>query len=407
MYYRYKSVFKKHYPAKKLAPLLALIVALSPFAIDTYLPAIPTMAKYFAVDIHLLELSIPIYLTGFAIGALVGGPVSDNFGRRWIGVAGLSLFLLSSLAIIFVTSVEQLWLLRYVQAFGGGFGLVISSAIVRDLYEGKDAAKIFTLIGFIMMIAPLIAPTIGSFLLLAFNWQAIFVLLAVYAFAQIIVILTLLPETKRLRIVAGYPRLTISQVFVNYIKIMSHRFALPYLLSSSFVAAAMFAFLTEVSFLYIDYFQVHESTFAWLFGLNIVSMMVCNRINHYLIDYWQPQKILQLGLLMQLTAASLLLLTGFLQLDNLWIVVTLLMVVIGSFGLIAPNNMYCYMHYFPETSGTANAVISASQFLFGAIVGIIVSYLHNATPIPMFSMVFVCCLLGFISFKGASINKSL
>lgn len=399
MYNRYLGVFKKHYPAKKLAPLLALIVALSPFAIDTYLPAIPTMAKFFVVEIHLVELSIPIYLLGFAMGQITGGPVSDNYGRKWIGIIGLTLFFVSSFAIVFISTVQQLWMLRFIQAFGGGFGLVICAAIVRDLYDGKDAAKIFTLVGFIMMIAPLIAPTIGSLLLLFFNWQAIFIMLGSYAFIQIFIIFTLIPETKRLRKLAGYKQLNLSEIIANYWKILSNKSALPFLLCSSFVAASMFAFLTEISFLYIEYYHITETTFAWLFSLNILSMMTCNRINRYLLDHWDSKKILKLGLLLQLSAAVLLLISGLIQLDSLIVVVVLLMVVIGSFGLIAPNNMACYMHYFSHTSGTANALFGSSQFVFGAIIGILLSLIHNGTPIPMFAIILVCSFFGYLSFS--------
>ena len=398
MYNRYLGVFKKHYPANRLAPLLAVIVALSPFAIDTYLPAIPDMAVFFQVEIHLIELSIPIYLFGFAIGQLVGGPMSDNYGRRWIGIFGLCLFFVSSLLIMYIDNIQQLWGLRFIQAFGGGFGLVICAAIVRDLYDGKDAAKIFTLIGLMMMIAPLIAPSIGALLLQLFSWQAIFALLAVYALVQVFVVLFLLPDTKNLRRVAGYGHLTIRQVFSNYKSIVSHRYALPFLLCSSFVAATMFAFLTEVSFLYIEYFQVKETTFAWLFALNILSMMSFNRLNRYLLDHWQSTNILKMGLIIQLSAAILLLMSALIQLDNLAVIVGLLMLVIGSFGLIAPNNMACYIHHFPKTSGTANAIIGSSQFAMGGVVGLLLSNLHNGTPVPMFSLIFISSLLGFISF---------
>jgi len=398
MYSRYLNLFKSHYPAKKIAPLLALIVALSPFAIDTYLPAIPTMAQYFQVEIHRVELSIPIYLLGFALGQITGGPLSDNFGRKWIGVLGISVFFLASLSIVYVSTVEQLWLFRFIQAFGGGFGLVICAAIVRDLYDGRDAAKIFTLIGLIMMIAPLIAPTVGSLLLSYFNWQAIFVLLALYSFVQIFVILFLIPETKRLRKVAGYVPLSFNKILHNYWSIISHKKALPFLLCTSFVAATMFAFLTEISFLYIEYFHLTERTFAWLFALNILSMMTFNRINHYLLDRWSPRKILRLGLSIQTLSALLLLLLYFTQLIALTTVVLLLMLVIGSFGLIAPNNMACYMTYFRKSSGTANAVVGSSQFIFGALIGTLLTYLHNKTPLPMFSFIFISALLGLLSF---------
>jgi len=395
---RYQEVYKKHYPAKRLAPLLAIIVALSPFAIDTYLPAIPAMANYFGVNIHLIELSIPIYLIGFALGQIMGGPISDNYGRKWIGIIGLSLFFISSFAIIYVETVNQLWLFRFIQAFGGGFGLVICAAVVRDLYDGKDAAKIFTLISLIMMIAPLIAPSVGAILLQYYSWKAIFTLLAIYSFSQIIAIILFVPETKRLRMVGGYEYLNFNQVIKNYWTIISHKSALTFLLCSSFVASALFSFLTEISFIYIEYYQLSEKMFAWLFGMNIVSMMIFNRINHFLLDKWSPRRILKIGLLIQTSAAFVLLLVGIFQIDELILVVGLLMLIVGSFGIIAPNNMACYMNYFPKTSGTANAVMGSSQFALGAIVSLILAQLHNGTQIPMFSMIFISAFLGLLVF---------
>ena len=357
------------------------------------------MAKSFNVPINFIELSIPIYLIGFALGQIIGGPISDNYGRRKIGSFGLFIFFLASVAIILSESIEQFWALRFLQAFGGGFGLVICAAVVRDLYDGKHAAKIFTLMGFIMMLAPLIAPTIGSILLAYFNWQSIFVLLSIYSFVQIFMIMLFVPETKRLRRVGGYQHLPPVQVIKNYWSIITNRNALPFLLCGSFVASALFAFLTEISFLYIDYFSVTESGFAWLFGMNIVCMMIFNRLNHFLLDKLTPRKILRIGLFIQNTAALILLSSAIFQFHNLYLVVALLMLIIGSFGIIAPNNMACYMKNFPMTSGTANAVNGASQFTFGAIIGLGLSFLHNGTPIPMFSVIFISTILSFISFR--------
>lgn len=400
MYDRYLGVLKRHYPVKKLAPMLAILVALSPFSIDTYLPAIPAMADYFDADIYLIELSLAIYLCGYALGQIVGGPISDNYGRRKIGIIGLSIFCLSSIAIINANTVEQLLLFRFIQAFGGGFGLVIGIAIIRDIYEGKDAAKVFTLVGFIMMIAPLIAPTIGAILLHYFNWQSIFTLLTIYAMVQILVVMLFIPETIKLRKLNGFVHLSFYQVINNYKSILSHRRALPFLLCTGFAAATMFSYLTEASFVYIKYFHISEQFFAWLFGLNVASMMLFNRVNRYLLDLWQPTKILKLGLLLQLNASLVLLISVLLGLENITLTAAMMMVIIGAFGLIAPNNMSCYMHYFPTTSGTANAIIGSSQFIFGAIISLFLSKLHNGTPLPMFGMMLLCSTCAFLSFKS-------
>jgi len=202
--------------------------------------------------------------------------------------------------------------------------------------------------------------------------------------------------------VGGYELLNVTQILKNYWSIISHKSALTYLLCSSFVAGALFSFLTEISFIYIEFYHLSEKKFAWLFALNIISMMIFNRINHYLLDLWSPRRILKIGLFIQIVSAFLLLLLALLQINEIILVVILLMLIIGSFGIIGPNNMACYMTYFPRSSGTATAVLGSSQFAMGALVSLILSHLHDGTQLPMYSMIFISTLLGLISFYRKS-----
>src|SRR5690606_11116214 len=145
-----------------LAAILAGLVAVAPFAIDTYLPALPLMAGDLNTSIEWIQASIPAYLIGGAIGQFFGGPLSDQIGRKPVGLFGLLLYAASSLLIWQCTSVEALLVLRFTQALGGGSATVIVAATVRDSQDGKDAARMMALIGLIMTIAPLLAPAVGA-----------------------------------------------------------------------------------------------------------------------------------------------------------------------------------------------------------------------------------------------------
>ena len=294
------------FPPRRLSVLLAFVVALTPFAIDMYLPAMPAMSAYFATSIDQIEISMPLFLIGFALGQIIGGPVSDNYGRKPIGIAGFTLFTIASVMILFAPTVESLWVLRFIQAFGGGFGAVIAAAIVRDLYDGKDSAKIFTLIGLIMMVAPLIAPAIGSLMLESYGWQSIFVVLAIYAVVQVVIIGLLLPETKTLRLLRGHQRAGPREVLGIYKMIITRRQSLGYLLCQAFVVGSMFAFLTEASFMYIEYYGVSTSKFPILFGANIIVMMFFNRLNARMLDRYSSRQLLKLGISVQMVSVSLL-----------------------------------------------------------------------------------------------------
>ncbi len=387
------------FPPKRLSFLLAIVVALTPFAVDMYLPAMPAMAGYFATGIEQIEMSMPLFLLGFALGQIVGGPVSDNYGRKPIGIAGFSLFTLASVLILYAPTVESLWLLRFVQAFGGGFGAVIAAAIVRDLYDGKDSVRIFTLIGLIMMVAPLVAPAIGALMLDLFGWQSIFMALAIYAVVQIFIIGLLLPETQTLRLLRGHQRVGPRQVLGIYKMIVTRRQSLGYLLCQAFVVGSMFAFLTEASFMYIEYYGVSTSDFPILFGANIIMMMFFNRLNAKLLDRYSSRKLIKLGISVQLIAVSLLLLLYVTGNLSLWSNVLLIMFSIGPIGIIGPNNMAAYLQCFSKNSATANAVMGASQFALGAVIGILISLMHTGSLLPLFSIMFLSTLAASLALR--------
>jgi len=384
------KTLQQAFPPKRLSILLAIVVALTPFAIDMYLPAMPVMAVYFSTSIDQIEISLPLFLIGFALGQIIGGPISDNYGRKLIGIAGFSLFTVASVLILFAPTVESIWILRFVQAFGGGFGAVIAAAIVRDLYDGKDSAKIFTLIGLIMMVAPLIAPAVGALMLENFGWKSIFVVLAMYAVVQVMIIGLMLPETKTLRLMRGHQRAGPKQV---YKMIIARRQSLGYLLCQAFVAGGMFAFLTEAAFMYIEYYGVSTGNFPLLFGANILVMMFFNRLNAKLLDHYSSRQLLKLGLTVSLVSISLLLLLYATGTLSLWSNVLLIMFTLGPLGIIGPNNMVSFLECFSRNSATANAVMGTFQFGLGAIVGLTVSVLHNGSLLPLFSLMFLCALI--------------
>ena len=147
---------------KQMAFLMAMLIAIMPLSIDAYLPSLPQIAVALQADIHQIEKSLSTFMFGVAAGQLLGGSLSDIKGRRNIALFGLTIFLIGCAGLIFVQNAEQLMALRMVQALGGGMSAVVVGALVRDNYHGKEAAQMFTLIGIILMMAPLVAPMLGS-----------------------------------------------------------------------------------------------------------------------------------------------------------------------------------------------------------------------------------------------------
>jgi DHA1 family bicyclomycin/chloramphenicol resistance-like MFS transporter len=359
---------------KRLAILLAALTAIAPFAIDTYLPAIPSMAQDFGAPVHDVEVSISCFLIGFALGQLVGGPMSDRIGRRPIALTGLAIYIFSSAVILTVQSPFSLDFMRFVQAIGGGFALVIVGASVRDLFDGKEAARMFALIAVIMMIAPLVAPTVGSLLLVFASWRAIFVLLIVYGSLMLLVVWQKLPETTKLRPRHPGPA---RRIWWTYLEVLRTRNAVGFMFAHTGASAVMFSFLTDSPFMYMEHFGVTSSHFPYLFGANVLTIVLCNRINGPLLKRFECHQILSVGVVIQLcAAASLFVVCNFFD-PSLYVVVPLVMISVGAIGLTAPNATASFMQYFPHIGGTATALMGTMQFSVGAFAGVIIGWLHG------------------------------
>ncbi|MGI9277779.1 MAG: multidrug effflux MFS transporter [Endozoicomonas sp.] len=386
-----------HSPSRRLAIMLAALVAVGPFAIDTYLPAFPTMAEYFGVSTASIQLSISFFFIGSAIGQVVGGPISDRIGRRPVALAGLVIYTITSFLIVFAPSVELLWLLRFIQALGGGAAVVISAATVRDCYSGREAARMLSLISMIMLMAPLVAPGVGSLLLALQGWKSVFVLLTVYGSLLMLMVIFQLPETlnkHEVRQDSG-----IRGVMNSYGKILGHGKAMGFILCTGFSLGCLFTFLTGSSFTYIEYFGVSTTIYPIMFGSSVMLYMVFNRINMRLLNKREPEKLIPVGMIMQFTAALLLL--GYVVFfePRVEVVYFLVLMTISAIGFIAANATSCTLRYFPDDSGTANAVIGTLNFGLGGLVGILMSLLHDGTLVPIAMVMVINSVLSIFFFN--------
>lgn len=376
--------------------LLAMMTAIAPLAIDMYLPAIGLMAEFLESDIHYVELSVSSFLIGFAVGQIVGGPLSDRFGRKPVIVLGLCVYALASLTLVFIQTLEQLLLLRAIQAVGGGLTVVNSTAIVRDKFEGKDIARVLAMVSIIMMTAPLFAPLIGALILSISEWRTIFALLAAYAVFMIFLLSWQLRETL------PPERRNHSRPWEGYKQVFAHKIARKYIFSLAAGFSGLFVFITASPYLYLEYFDQSESVFPWLFGANVVMIMLSNRVNIYLLDRLPTTKLITLGISIQLTSAAALL---FLSLNpalfSLYLVVPLMMTFIGALGFMTANIMGNIMQDFKQIAGSATALAGVTQFCGGAVAGVFWAQIHNQTPVPMMIVMMLTASLAAAFFYSA------
>lgn len=341
---------------------LGFTMMLGPFAIDTYLPAFPMLAESLGVEIHAVALSISVYMAAFAVGQLVGGALSDHFGRQRILVIGLLVFSGASFLLTAIDTLAGLLAGRVLQAFGAGWAAVSIPALVRDRVHGQQAAKLFSMIGLVAIVAPAIAPSIGSLLLQFGSWEIVFVFLGLYALAlQPLLAVTVFGGPK-----AAKPPRQRSNILLRYREVLQNRQALPFIGWQTSAFAGLIIFVTYASYIYQLHYGRSEQVFALLFACNIITMFAFNLGNRLLLNWLPPLRILQGATALQVLGGLALIAVAAAD-GPLVLFLPAIMLYAGTLGAISPNNQACYLEHFSRNSGTAAAVMGTTQFGIGGL----------------------------------------
>ena len=381
----------------QLALLLGMTVALGPLALDAYLPAFPAIAREFAIPHADVGLTLSAYVATLGMAQLVGGPLSDRYGRRNILFIGLAVFALASLMIALADNLSSMIAWRVVQGIGGAFCAVSVPAIVRDQVGGQEAARLFGLIGLIMFIAPAAAPSLGALMLALGDWHWIYVLLAAYAFFLAVVLqLALFPRLK------PRPRATtpVKTLVTNYVLVLKHRTTMRFVGIQVMCFSSMMLFITHSSFIYQEWFGLSNSTFSVLFAANIGVMAVLNLINRPLLRTFSSVVLLRVQVIIQFVMlvglVSVVLLDG-----PLWAVAGFIIAAVGCQGGIVPNNMANALEFFPHMGGTAAAMLGASQFTLAGAISALSSAYGGEALLPITLSMLACSVGAVLLSLGA------
>ena len=369
-----------------LALLLGMTVALGPLALDAYLPAFPDIADGFGIPHSDVGLTLSAYVATLGMAQLVGGPLSDRYGRRMILLGGLAIFAGAGVMVAQAGSLVEMSVWRVIQGVGGAFCAVSVPAIVRDQVSGQDAARLFGLIGLIMFIAPAAAPSLGALMLVLGDWHFIFVVLAGYAvFLAMVLQLALFPKLK------PRPRATtpVSTLVTNYLLVLRHKTTMRFIGIQVLCFSAMLLFITHSSFIYQEWFGLSNSTFSILFAANIALMATLNLINRPLLRHFHSVVLLRFQVLLQ--SLALVGLVTVVALDGpLWAVAGLIIISVGFQGGIVPNNMANALDFFPHMGGTAAALLGASQFTLAGGISALSSTFGGESLLPIVASMLAC-----------------
>ncbi|MBB1384435.1 Bcr/CflA family efflux MFS transporter [Pseudoalteromonas sp. SG45-5] len=370
-----------------LLPLLASIVAITPLAIDMYLPAMLVIANDLQTSMPNVQISLSIYLAGYSLGMLFFGPIADQIGRRKLAKIGLTLFGASSLALAFTTEIHAFWILRAIQAFTGAAATVVVPGIIRHMYQ-KNTAKGMSYVSMIMMIAPLLAPSIGSLILGVSLWSTIFLVLAAYSFIILAFVQVYLIDIP----IHTNEKKGLALFFDSYKIILSNKEARADILSSMFVSFGFFCFLTSVPFVYLDLFKVSEQLFGVLFAFNVMALMFGNFLNTRIVPRIGSRKMLYYGLICGLLSGGALLTFSLLHMPLYYIVASIAPLMM-SLGITASNADSLILMKFEKNTGTATAVIGTLRFGSGALVGPLLAIMHAKSAVPFSSLMFSAVVL--------------
>ncbi|HEX4895917.1 MAG TPA: multidrug effflux MFS transporter [Solimonas sp.] len=372
--------------------ILAAIVALGPLSIDMYLPSLPALQRHFGSDAASAQLTLSAYFLGLAFGQMIYGPVSDHIGRKGPLLFGLGLYLIASLGCIFAPDIGSLTLLRLVQALGGCAGMVITRAIVRDLYPPQEMARVLSLLVLIMGIAPILAPLAGGWVFQHGGWQAIFAVLVAYGALCLLLVSRRLPETL---VPTGAP-LRLAVVLGGYARLLAHRRFMGYALSGGIAQSGMFAYIAASSFVFMELHGLSATAYALLFGGNAFGLILASQLNARLLRHLRSERVLRLALAtyavggLALLTAAVTGIGGFIGLG------VPLFVCVASLGFTFPNSTAAAMAPFGDRAGTASALLGTLQFAFAFLSSSLVAHLHDGTALPMAAVIAGCGALAFL-----------
>ncbi len=387
-----------------LLALLAALVALGPLSVDVYLPAMPTMMTALGTDIRHMHLTLSTYLTGFALFHLACGPLADRFGRKPILLGGTMLFVIACIGCSLATTIEQLLLFRFIQGVGACVGPTLARAVARDVFGPTRAARALSLIAMLMALAPAIAPTMGSILMLWLPWPSIFVFLAVYGAAMLVLIRVFLaeslPQSQSLHpmaIARNYGELLRSPMF------MTATFA------SGFVYAGLLAYLSSSSFVYIDMLGVPVQYFGFIFLSSVAGYMLGSALSARLSRNCDSEQTVLVGAALAAAAAGAMWLGTHLLPRSIAVLVMPMMFYSTGMGLVLPNAMAVALRPFAHIAGTASALLGFIQMSLSASATALVGTYLKDTPAPMLNFMLLITLFALLLsvslYRGRNLTK--
>jgi DHA1 family bicyclomycin/chloramphenicol resistance-like MFS transporter len=378
---------------------LGILTAIGSISIDMYLPAFEVMARHFHVPIVRIESTVTLFLFGMSFGQLFIGPLSDVWGRKMPLRIGLVIYIGCSVCCMLTHSFTVFLCLRFVQGLAGSGCQVISRALVNDLYQGKNAAYVFTLLQIIMGVSPILAPMAGGILATDATWKFLFLIMAIISGIGLAGCLTVLPPGK---LALENKIIDISSIIKSYRYCISHPAFIRYALVRSVSNSAAFSFVTASPFVFTHLYSLNKQQFSYVFSCSAVGFICAGILNARLLKYFEPHTITRYAIFFQILTGILIITVVYFNAAFL-LLLGLILIFLFMLGLILPNATALYIGSIPDYGGSASALIGSMSYLSAFLITSLLTVLHNNTAYPMFFMMLACAVIAssFLHYKKA------
>jgi DHA1 family bicyclomycin/chloramphenicol resistance-like MFS transporter len=381
-----------------LPVLLGFLQAVGPLSIDMYLPAFPAIERGFHAAPGAAQVTLATWILGLSVGQLALGALADRFGRRAPLLFGTAVYAMASAGCALSPSIAWLAAWRFVAAIGASASMIVPRAMVRDLADGHDAARLMAQLILILGAAPILAPSLGGLVLQFAGWRDIFWIMAGYGGLGLLVSAWKLPDTLRVQNrVPIHP----ASMLLRYRAILTERGFLTHALVLSFVCFSLFAYLGGMPIVFIEHFHLSPGAFAIVFGAVAAAYILCSQLNVYLTRALGLNRSLHVTTGIYLVLTGLLVLMALLHRSTPWAMAALLAAAQGLTGFIGPTATVGALTRHAAHAGSASAVLGTMQFLIGSSSGFLIAWITDGSPLPMVGLM----MAGAIGMKIADLCR--
>lgn len=385
--------------------VLVGLVALSAVSTDLYLAGLPSMVDDLGASHSQVQLTLSLFMLGFALGQLINGPLSDSWGRIPVLKLGLVIFFLASLLCIWAPTIELLWLGRVLQGIGASVGPVLGRAIVSDVYPRQDAARVLAYLSSVMALVPAMAPVLGSWLLIWFSWRSHFVALSLFASLLLLGVLLLLWETRP-QLAEGEKR-KITDLLKRMPGFLKQGRFMAYVACASTAFGAMFAYISSSSYLVMEVLKLEAEVFGYTFAFVVLGFIGGAFLSARLAAKLGLDATLGWGMAVLGVAAGLVVVFWWLDWVYVWTLMPAMLLVFAAGGLTLANSQAGAVSLFRSTAGSASAIFGLFQISTAGLTGALAGYFYNQTLLPLAVILVACALLGSLAWWLQLANKKV